>query len=322
MRRLRDTLLNEMPTRVEPAVCYAVPSALDSTRVQAAGGRVDMYGFDFDAVPLQLVLVTSDGYQDVTPALVARSPYHLVVKLGDGGVPVSRRSQSLGLAWGHLIRHAIPLFQPTTPICSSRVETIPSGRTVSYTPLRVGKDRAPARSGGAIWADASLDYSSNKLEMTVCVTAADPFLSGCTVEFLYTTDADRVIDGVLGNLGSRVAYEPGHRAVDVQNERRRGPVQGWAFSGFRPDGVDSGETSVTARLNQIRLVSSEGEGCLSPITYLEAKRTTIVNPSTVRVLDPQLKRIDRAILKLRPRFAPATRGSAAPLRKRPCDAIC
>jgi hypothetical protein len=61
---------------------------------------------------------------------------------------------------------------------------------------------------------------------------------------------------------------------------------------------------VAARLNEIRLVSVEGEWCVSPMAYLEAKRTTVLDAATRRSLDPQLKRIDPAILKLRPRFAP------------------
>ena len=48
-------------------------------------------------------------------------------------------------------------------------------------------------------------YSSNKLEATICMAAADPaggdaVFSGCTVEFLYTTDPDRVIDAAFGEL--------------------------------------------------------------------------------------------------------------------------
>jgi len=57
------------------------------------------------------------------------------------------------------------------------------------------------------------------------------------------------------------------------------------------------------RLNEIQLVSTEDEACVSPLAYLEAKRTTVLDPVTRQSLDPQLKRIDPAILKLRPRSA-------------------
>src|SRR5437660_12715191 len=102
-----------------------------------------------------MVLVSRDGYQDVTSALIARSHAHLILKLDR--VPLSSNSQSLGLAWGHLIRHSIALVRPTTPLCSSRVEAIPAGRTIFAAPPRTGGDGSLARPGMKGWADASLD---------------------------------------------------------------------------------------------------------------------------------------------------------------------
>ena len=304
--RLRATLLHASPAPAEPAVCYAVPFAVDVTQIQTAGSVVDIYGYDFDAVTPQLVLVNSDGVEDVTAALVARSHYHLALKAG--AVPFSSKSQSMGLAWGHLIRYSISLIQPATPLCSSRLETIPASPAITYAPLVTGQ-RLFAKPGTHVWADAMLDYEDNKLEATICVTAVDqagddaPF-SGCAIHFLYTTDPDRVIDGVIGSLSSRVSYGGGTRSAELQYGRRSGPVDQWTFAGFRPSRVESPETSVTARLNPVRVVSTERDGCLSPISYLEAQRTSVLDPATRRVLDPQLKRIDPAILQLRPRFAP------------------
>ncbi len=311
LRRLRETLLGEKPASMEPAVCYALPFVLDATQLQTGGTLLNIYGLDFDAAPLQMVLVTSEGYQDVTAGLVRTSHYHLTLKLGDGGIPISAKSQSLGLAWGHLIHHSIPVVQPTTPLCSSRVETVP-GKTISYVApsLNRNRDRSLARPATRVWADALLDYSSNKLEATICMGAAterdggDMVLSGCTVEFLYTTDADRVIDGVVGNLSSHVSYAHGERLTGMNGGRPRDLVREWAFAGLRRRSFDSGAVSVTARLNQVVVVSSEYDGCISPIAYLEAKRTTVLNPVTRRALDRQLDRVNPAILRLRPRFAP------------------
>jgi hypothetical protein len=55
------------------------------------------------------------------------------------------------------------------------------------------------------------------------------------------------------------------------------------------------------------VASSETDGCLSPIAYLEAKRTRVLDPSTARALDRQLRSVNAAIVKLRPRFAPPLR---------------
>ncbi len=309
--RLRETLLGEKPSFMEPAVCYSLPFVLDVTQLQIGGTLLHIYGLDFDAASLQMVLVTSEGYQDVTAGLVRTSHYHLTLKLGDGGIPISAKSKALGLAWGHLIHHSIPVVQPTTPLCSSRVETVP-GKTISYVPpsLSRDRDRRLDRAATRVWADALLDYSNNKLEATICMRAAtergggDMVLSGCTVEFLYTTDPDRVIDGVVGNLSSHVSYSHGERLTGMNSGRPRDPVRDWAFAGLPRHSVDSRAVSVTARLNQIVVVSSEDDGCISPIAYLEAKRTTVLNPVTRRALDRQLDRVNPAILNLQPRFAP------------------
>ena len=143
----------------------------------------------------------------------------------------------------------------------------------------------------------------------MCMAAAAPVgrdavFSGCTVEFLYTTDPDRVIDGAFGELASQVSYVRGNGTSDVKNGKQKGAVRQWAFAGFEPSSLERGDISVTARLNEIRLVSSaDGEGCVSPMAYLEAKRTSAIDPVSRQSLDRQLKRIDTAILKLRPRFA-------------------
>ena len=308
--RLRDALLDEYVGPVEPAVCYTVPFAVEMSQAQKAGGWLDIYGYDFDQVTPEMVLVSDEGYRDVTAALVARSHYHLSFKLGDDGVPWSPASVSLGLTWGHLIHHSIAIVQPTSRLCSVRVETIPAGRTVSYSPPRTSGGAFPAQPGATAWADATLDYSSNKLEATFCMAAADSTgsgtrVSGCTVEFLYTTDPDRVIEGVIGELTSQVSLVRADRSSQVRNGRqqdRHGPVMEWAFD--VPRGTrEPGEVSVTARLGEIRLVSAEDQSCVSPMDYLEARRTMALDSATRRSLDAQLERLDPAAMKLRRRSA-------------------
>jgi hypothetical protein len=284
-----------------------VPFALDVTHAPTTDSLVDIYGYDFDAVTPQMVLVTRDGYQDVTAALIARSHAHLTLKLDR--VPWSSNSLSLGLAWGHLIRRSIALVHRATPVCSSRVETIPAGKTIVTAPPRTSGDGSLVRPGTKIWADASLDYSNNKLEATICMTAdqaaSDTIFSGCTVEFLHTTDPDGVIEGVLGPLRSHISYTRAtSQTTDIRNTAVQGPVRQWAFSGVRADRPGSGEVSMTARLNEIRIVSTDDRACISPLAYLEARRTAVLSPETKRALDPQLTKVDPRILTLRPRFAP------------------
>ena len=190
----------------------------------------------------------------------------------------SSESVSLGLTWGHLIHYSIAVIQPDSRLCPSRIETIPAGRTISYAPPRIGGDAVPAGVAATAVADTTFDVSTNKLEATVCVTAVDrrrhATSSGCTIEFLYTTDPDRVIEALPRDPATHVSY-------------RHQP----------------GELSAMVRLGEISLVSIADEGCVSPLAYVEARRTGALDRATSEALDPQLQTVDPAILKVRPRFA-------------------
>jgi hypothetical protein len=296
--RLRDVVLGIQTRPVEPSVCYAVPFAVDLTRARTTADVVDIYGYDFDATNLQLVVVTPDGFVDVTPSLVVASHTHLTVRVGENGVPTTTTNQALGLAWGHIIHYRVPLVGPTTHLCSSRLETIPAGRTVYFDGLGTNDRRDVTETAATM----RLEYSSNLVQAVLCVTAADPAASGCFSEFLYTTDPDRVIDGVLGPVSSQTTFARGIRSSSIAV--RRGLVRQWT-AGSRPGGsVTTDAPSIEARLDRIQVVSTDAEACLSPIAYMEAKRTTRVPAATRQRLDVELRRIDRAMLKLRPAFAP------------------
>jgi hypothetical protein len=285
MLGLRDALLAHIPLRIEPAVCYAVPYAIDARQPRASAGHVDIYGFDLESTPPQVVLVTTDSTRDVTSALVASSDTHLTLDLNR--IPLASASQSIELAWGHVIRHSIVVIQATTPVCSSRVETIPAGRTIADALAPIGGDARVPRDGTSIWADTMLDYSNNKLEAVVCTTAdhagSGTILSSCRTEFLYTTDPDRVIEGIL---------------------ERPGPVGRWTFTGFSQSRLDSSDVSFSVRLDEIKIVSTPNGSCVSPIAYREAERLHELSPATKRALDAQFRRIDPRIRSLHPRFTP------------------
>lgn len=299
--RLRDLVLDVQVRPLEPVVCYAVPFAVDLDRAQASGQVVDIYGYDFDATTLQLVVITPDGFTDVTPSLTVKSHTHAAVRIGGGGVPADFRNESIGVAWGHIIHYRVPLVGPSTRLCASRIEAVQPGATVSYDSItRASGPSAPAPAD--VSADVHLEYSSNVLQAALCVTSPDVMESGCIDEYLHTSDPDRVIDGVLGPQSSRISFARGRTAnIDVGG----GLVRQWNPGGRQ--GLEQGSEVahvVTARLNGIKIVSRDAERCLPPIAYVEAKRTTSFPSATARVLDAQLKALDSAIVRLRPAFAP------------------
>jgi len=300
--RIKDTLLNVPPDRIEPAVCYAVPFAIDSTGVSTAKQWLHIYGYDFDTAALEIVVVTRDGHRDITPALSTVSHYHLMLNLASVGTQGT--DVSIGVVWGHLIRYSVPLIQPATRLCATRVETIPAGRTISNTPVGVPGLGVATGPGARIWADASLNYENNKVDAKICMTAdwrEGGIVSGCTDNFVHTTDPDSIIEGILGSVSSSVFRMQGTEPTATLGSRG-GLVRRWRFSGFGLSGSEP--PSVTAELSAIRVVSTADNGCVSPQAYLEARRTSALSDITQRALDPQLRRVDPVILSLRPRFAP------------------
>jgi len=303
--RLKDTLLHTNPQPAQPQFCYAVPFAIDPQR---SIHPIEVYGYDFDRVPLQILLMDTYGFRDVTFAISKRTHYHVTLDLAKNGVKFSPQNQVLAVTWGHLIQHSIPVIQSTTPLCSSRVEEVPAGKEITYAPLPINENRH--FTGGAnILANAFLDYESNKIDATVCMTAVEQNsdgagISGCGVEYVYTSESDREIEWVFGNLEAWMADEDIHWPNRVKQGAQGGLVAEWILAGFGGKSPANAEAQVTIRLRKLRVVSTAPEGCISAITYSEAKRMNALSAATVIRLDSQLKKVDPAILKLRPRFAP------------------
>jgi len=304
--RLKDILLNMNPQPPEPQFCYAVPFAIDLAQPTHA---VEVYGYDLDRAPLEIFLVNGDVFQNVSFALINKTHYHLTVDLGKNGVKFSPDSQALSVAWGHLIRYSIPLIQLGTPLCSSSLEEIPAGKTITYAPLLLGGEGRFREPGPRVWSNATLDYESNKVDATVCMTAAEQnskraTFSGCGVEYVFTSESDRVIEGIFGEIEGYMTYTQGGQADEVKQGVQGGPVREWKFSGFGDSSGARREIQVAVQLNRVRVVSTAMDACVSAIAYSEAKRMNALSAETIRRLDPQLNKVDPEILELRPRFAP------------------
>jgi hypothetical protein len=305
--RIEETLLGIASAPAEPQFCYAAPFVVDLSQ---PSNTVEIYGYDFDRVRLEMFLVTDQAHYDVSSALIPRTHYHVTLVLGDHGVRLSPKARLLGLTWGNLIHHAIPIVQPHTLLCSCIVEEIAAGHTVELASSRVRRDRSNAAGSAGGWANVLLDYQSNALGATVCMTvtapAADGSLrTGCVHAFVLTVDPDRTIEWVFGRLDGRASYASTSARlgkINVLNDREL--IRSWTFAGF---GEDADDPRVTVELGKLRLVTTGGERCVSPIAYLEARRTGAISAVTSRGLDRQLANVVPEIRELRPRFAPAIR---------------
>jgi len=154
-----------------------------------------------------------------------------------------------------------------------------------------------------------LGYSSNALHATVCARAAtltgDSVLSECSRLFVATGDPDRAIEGILGNSGNRVTGVRVERAT-VKKAVSTGPVRQWTFAGFDAERQAGSQPEADVQFAAVRVITTETEGCVSPVAYREAKRANALSAAAVRRLDRQLQTRPREVQQVRPRFAPPT----------------
>jgi hypothetical protein len=305
LQRLQEGLLNTNPQPAEPQFCYAVPFAIDLAQPRAT---LEIYGSDFDAQPLELFILNADGtFEDVSFTLKKRTHYHFSVDLGPNGVKFSPKSQMLGVAWGHIVRYSVSLIQPSTALCTSQIEEIPASKMITFSPDRIGGGSG-LNVGGTATARATLNYESNKVDATVCTLAtdskSDPTFVGCSVEYVYTTDPDSVIDGVFLQLESRISGLHLHPGQNTFPGKRNGPVTKWVFGIPEVQSIPAADPVMTAELGKIRISSTKLDNCLPAVTYMEARRRHDLASTTTKRLDTQSTSVPKDILKLRPRFAP------------------
>ncbi|HET9830837.1 MAG TPA: hypothetical protein VFP91_03990, partial [Vicinamibacterales bacterium] len=287
--RVKDVLLDANPQMPHPEFCSSSPIAIDIAEPMKP---IDVYGYDFDREPIQVLLMNDYGFRDVTSAAEVRSHSHLNIDLEKHALKLSSENRRIAISVGHLIRYSIPIIQADTRLCASRIEQIEAGRTVSYEPPPIEQGKVVNKGPARFWANASLDVDSNVLELTLCLTAAadDPThssVSGCAVEYVYTSDADRTIERVFGERQS--AMRSVHDA-ETRLTRRTGtqPVTEWVIEPSSP----AMSPKITAKLGAIRVVSTEVGNCMTPLAFEQAKRAGSLGPATVRRLDAELRAID------------------------------
>jgi hypothetical protein len=298
--RVKDVLLDANPQTAHPEFCSADPAAIDAAKPARS---IDVYGYDFDREPIQVLLMNDHGFLDATFAARLRSHYHLIIDLEAPGLKLSPMNRRIAISVGHLIRFSIPLIQSDTKLCTSRLEQIDAGKSISYAPPAIARGEELRAGPARFWVNASLGSDSNAVEATVCMTAvassrARPGVSGCAVEYVYTTDADRTIERVLDDREAAMQSE--HTVETRQSRRGSGPpVTEWEIA---PAGGDASSTppSVTVRFGAIRVISTDAGDCVAPSAFAEAKRTGHLGADAVRRLDPQLRAVDDEIRNASP----------------------
>lgn len=309
LERIRETVLGSTPPALAPQFCYATPYAIDASSRPSV---IEFYGFDFDAARVEMFLVSDSDYKDVSAALVRHNHYHVTLRIGGAnGVKLAPGSLTLGLTWGHLIAHAIPIVHASTPLCRSAVVEIPAGKSITVEPSLL-PNAAPraALASPALVAHATLDYQSNAVIATVCAVAhasrgGDAIYSGCANEYVASLDPDRTIEGILGPLEAGLSATPSGRASDSVAGGPSSFVQRWVVGGLSPSSGTGRRPRITTVLGPVRVVLTAPERCISAIAFAEANQAGALGTAAVRSLGKQLSSVDPRIVSLRPRFAPA-----------------
>jgi len=303
--RLQQALSTTAPDRVEPTFCFAVPYVIDAGK---APELVEIYGFDFDAAPIEMVRVNRGNYEDVSSALIRRSHYHLTLQLGKKGVALRGKTETLGLTWGHLIHHSISVITPNTPLCPSDVTEISIAKPITYSPPAAGGTSVAGSAPGKAFASAALDYEGNAAYAMICMATTSrrdgqATFTGCNREFVATIDPDRIIEQSFGRLESQAEYTGDSRTRN-QNGNTHEPISSWRFVDLASRKAQPKNPRVEVTLRPIRVVTTKPEDCVSPIAFREAKREGAMGAATIKALDAALRRVNPSLFALRPRFAP------------------
>jgi hypothetical protein len=148
--RIKADLLGEPVPPLEPQLCSVVPLAVDRTLVaQGRLNHLELYGYDLDAGPIQVLLQSGDEQLDVSNMVSRPTHYHMTLTLGGStGVPITRTSQRLIIKWADHELSTISVIQPETPLCKKQVVTYQPSAT-HFIPPRVdtGCDEDAQNSG-------------------------------------------------------------------------------------------------------------------------------------------------------------------------------
>lgn len=117
-------LLPEIPT--EPAICNAVPTAIDLTLDETRRMTLEIYGMDLRSLPITAELVNQAGERDVTEHLGIISDTQMVLNLSDTGAKLmpDNTLRNITLRWKGQKQSVIPITSVPSSENNCRIEVI------------------------------------------------------------------------------------------------------------------------------------------------------------------------------------------------------
>jgi hypothetical protein len=286
--------LGGQPLPVEPKLCQVVPPAVDLNLDAARRNLIDIYGYDFDHVPISVVLMTGAGESDVTHILDRPTHYHLTLNL-DSRLQIPADAQRFELRWDAGSISTVGVLQPEPDVCGSKVTSV-DGETYSLTPLRTRGDDEFGGHGPDISASVRLENHRDRVDAVISMVARETSSDWSTAEgtetvTVYTADPGYAVTAIVTPTSDAYAYtDTDHGDDEFPGD---GLVKQWTFIGDT-DGDDIKETRVDLTLRNIRLEITEDRGCVPARVVRELAARNLLAPRTLEIVRelPAMRSLD------------------------------
>lgn len=288
VQRLLARVTGKPVPPLEPGLCNVIPLAIDRSLVPGRVNRVEFYGYDFDRTDIRARLVNSNGKRDITTHLSKPTHYHMVLNLGGNGVPLSGKSQKIRIFYGSEMLSELPVIQPATPICKTRVANAAIG-TITYMPPHTHGDRDFYGHGPKVDASVRLIRKPDgsgvtvRLHMKARETKKDWTTAEGTSEFpFYTPPQGWKVESIEGPTFFHHSYTDNDHTEDVFNFGGGGLVKRITYRGDHK-GKDAGvHTQMEVAFNPVRIHLVETANCVSPSTVRMLEKTRMISPDLLR----------------------------------------
>ncbi len=279
---------------LEPGLCNVVPLAIDRSLVPQRLNNIAFYGYDFDRTDIRARLINSNGQRDVSASLSKPTHYHMVLNLGGNGVPLTDKSQKVKIFYANTLLSELPVIQPATPVCKTKVITVP-GSTITYMPPHTRGDREFDGHGPKVSSSIRLEKKTDgsavtvRLSMRAVETKSDwSTAEGSKVLTFYTAPSGWKVDSIEGETQFVHSYIDGDHTDDVFNFGAGSLVNRITYRGDHK-GKDAGVyTQMEAHFNPVRLQLVETANCVSPKALKTLKKEKLISPQLLRSLEFRL----------------------------------
>lgn len=295
--RLKARYLGQPEPVVDPAFCQVVPLAVDRELIPDRLKQLEFYGYNFNQASQLGVFVerTAGERINVTSSLDIPTMYAMTLKFGANGVQLDKSSSRIVLEWGGKQISSVAVIQPSTPVCSSKIQTVNPGTIGPYIPPKVGQGDSDFNGNGPdVNADVTLIVTPHALSAKVHMHAKETKSDWTEVEGwqtyqLYAPEPGWKIEQVIGKTSSSHHYIDSNSTEDSFDLGTGELVRRFVYVGDT-DGDEAGtRTSVKVTFNDIQLVLAQTANCVSDTAVKGAQATGMISSHAAARLAPAVR---------------------------------